>query len=116
VVPKPRPATDPTEGPTDPHKSPTDRDEGFATDRTALAWERMAIATLAIAAIVIRQGIVNGPLGLATPLAAILIGAALLQWRLSASLGPAHHYRQIGALAALTMLVAAAAFVIAIAG
>jgi len=101
VVPEPRPATDP--------------DEGLATDRTALAWERMAIANLAVAAIVIRQGIVFGPLGLATALATILILAALLQWRISARLKPTPHYRQIGALAALTLVVAVAAAVLAIA-
>jgi hypothetical protein len=75
----------------------------------------MAIATLAVAAIVIRQGIVSGPLGLAIPLAASLIAAAALQWRLSARLRPAPHYRQVGALAALTVVVAAAAIVLAIA-
>jgi uncharacterized membrane protein YidH (DUF202 family) len=89
-----------------------DPDEGLATDRTALAWERMAIASVAVAAIVIRQGVVIGPLGLAIPLAGMLVLAALLEWRLSARFGPAHHYRSIRALAVLTVILSTGAAVL----
>ena len=45
-----------------------------ATERTGLAWERSAIASLAVVALIVRQGIVAGPLALAIPIAAVITG------------------------------------------
>lgn len=100
-----------------------DSDKGLATDRTALAWERMAIASVATAAIFIRQGIVHGLLGLTTALAVLLLLGALMEWRVAARLRPSvpygqlravHHRREISALAILIIVTAAGAAVLAI--
>jgi len=100
-----------------------DSDKGLATDRTALAWERMAIASVATAAIFIRQGIVHGLLGLTTALAVLLLLGGLMEWRVAARLRPsvpygqlraAHHRREISALAILIIVTAAGAAVLAI--
>jgi uncharacterized membrane protein YidH (DUF202 family) len=93
-------------------------DSTLATDRTALAWQRVAIASVAVAIVVVRQGIVSGLLGLAIPLAVLLLAAAALEWSLSVSgrMSSALRHRQIAALTGLIMTLAVGATVLAIAG
>lgn len=94
-----------------------DWDEGVASERTVLAWERTAISSLAVAALVLRAGIVSGPLGLAIPLAVLLVLAAAGEWLFSRRLHAQHdrpyrhgavlHDREIVALASVTVVAAA---------
>ena len=55
-------------------------DAGVASERTVLAWERTAIASLAVAVLVVRAGIVLGLLGVAIPVAGLLAAAAVAEW------------------------------------
>jgi uncharacterized membrane protein YidH (DUF202 family) len=93
-------------------------DTTLATDRTALAWQRVAIASVAVAIVIVRQGIVYGLLGLAIPLAVLLLAAATLEWSLSVSerLSSSPRNRQVAALTGLIMTLAGGATVLAIAG
>jgi hypothetical protein len=93
-----------------------------AIERTGLAWERSAIASLAVVALIVRQGIVAGPLALAIPIAALLAAAAGLQWHLSRRVGPGRPEQGtavaqglVGLLAAVTLVVAAGAAALTIA-
>lgn len=91
-------------------------DEGVASERTVLAWERTAISSLAVAALIIRAGIVAGPLAVAIPLAAVMVGAAAGEWRYSKRIYAQHgrplaegavlHDRAIIALVAVTVILA----------
>jgi uncharacterized membrane protein len=96
--------------------SPTEPDPSLATDRTALAWQRMAVASAAVAAVVVRQGIVHGLLGVALALAVVLLVAAAVQLRFASRLTAVLHAPQIAALTALILFVAAGAAVLAVAG
>ena len=93
-------------------------DEGGASERTVLAWERTAIASIAVAALVLRAGIVEGLLGLAIPIAALLVLVGAAEWLFSRRVyfeherpyaqGAVLHDRAIFALAAVTLIAAAA--------
>jgi hypothetical protein len=74
------------------------------------------VSSLAVAVVVVRQGIVHGLLGLAIPLALLLLAGAGLEWRISTGLSPSPRHRQIVALTALHMTLAGGATVLAIAG
>ena len=101
-------------------------DEGVASERTVLAWERTAIASVAVAALVLRAGIVEGLLGLAIPIAALLVFAGGAEWLFSRRIYAEHdrpyargavlHDRSILALGAVTLIAAAASAALAIAG
>ncbi len=109
------------------HRAPgrsVEWDEGVASERTVLAWERTAIASLAVAALVLRAGIVQGLLGLAIPVTALLTLAAGAEWLFSRRVYQEHdrpfargavlHDRAILALAAITFIAAAASVVLAL--
>ena len=101
-------------------------DEGGASERTVLAWERTAIASLAVAALVLRAGIVDGLLELAIPIAALLVFAGVAEWLFSRRIYAEHdrafttgavlHERAILALGAMTLVAAAASAALAIGG
>jgi hypothetical protein len=83
----------------------------------------MAIASVATAAVFIRQGIVHGLLGLTTAFAVLLLLGAVMEWRVAARLRPsvpygqlraAYHLREISALAILIIVTAVGAAVLAI--
>jgi uncharacterized membrane protein YidH (DUF202 family) len=103
-----------------------DWDAGEANERTLLAWQRSAIATLVLAALVIRSGIVYGPLWLASLLGVILVGSACAGWIFSRRryLGydgaepptGAIHARAIVAQAAVTVIAAAGVVWLAVGG
>jgi uncharacterized membrane protein YidH (DUF202 family) len=102
-----------------------DWDEGVASERTVLAWERTAIASVAVAALVLRAGIVDGLLGLAIPVTALLMLAGAVEWLFSRRIylehdrpyarGAVLHPRAIVALAAVTLTAAAASLALALA-
>ena len=100
-----------------------DWDEGVASERTGLAWERTAIASLAVAALVVRAGVVEGLLGLAIPVATLLVAAATVESLFSHRIyvvghparAPELHPRAILALAAVTLTVAGVAVALALA-
>jgi uncharacterized membrane protein YidH (DUF202 family) len=99
-------------------------DEGIASERTVLAWERTAIATLALAVLVVRAGIVKSLLGLAIPLGALLVFAAIGEWLFSLRIYGEHdrpfeegavlHERAIATLAVITLIAAAGSAAVAI--
>ena len=107
-------------------RGPVEWDEGVASERTVLAWERTAIASLAVAALVLRAGIVEGLLGLAIPITALLVIAGAAEWLFSRRIYGEHdrpfergavvHDRAILALAAVTLIAAAASTALAIGG
>jgi putative membrane protein len=102
-----------------------DWDEGAASERTALAWDRTAIASVAVAVLVLRAGIVEGLLGLAIPIAAVLVIAGAAEWLFSRRIYVEHdrpyakgavlHGRAVLALAAVTLIAAVASVVFALA-
>lgn len=61
-------------------------DDGMASERTVLAWERTAIASLVVAALTLRAGVVGDALAVAAPAASLLVFAAVVEW---------HHSRRI---------------------
>jgi hypothetical protein len=91
-----------------------------------LAWERTAIASIAVAVLVLRAGIVTGPLPLAAPLAALLGLSGAVEWLFSMRIYSDHdrpceqgavlHHRAVGAVAAVTLIAAAGALVLALNG
>ena len=101
-----------------------DWDEGVASERTVLAWERSAIASLAVAALIIRAGIVYSLLGIAIPLGSMLVLASIAEWRFSVRIfsehaaaleeGPVAHERMLAVLVAVTVIAAAGAAVLVI--
>jgi uncharacterized membrane protein YidH (DUF202 family) len=60
-----------------------DWDQGEATERTLLAWQRTAIGTLAVAALVLRTGIATGPLWLAIVISTLLVLTGAVEWLFS---------------------------------
>jgi uncharacterized membrane protein YidH (DUF202 family) len=100
-------------------------DEGVASERTVLAWERTAIASVAVAALVLRAGIVEGLLGLAIPITALLLVAGAAEWLFSRRVYREHdrpfargavlHDRAILALGAVTLIAAVASIPLALA-
>jgi uncharacterized membrane protein YidH (DUF202 family) len=101
-------------------------DEGMASERTVLAWERTAIATLALAALVVRAGIVKSLLPLAIPVGALLLLAAVGEWLFSLHVyaqhdrpfedGAEQHETAIVALAGITLAAGVASAAVAILG
>ncbi len=101
-------------------------DEGVASERTVLAWERTAIASAAVAALVLRAGIVERQLGLAIPVTVLLVLAAVAEWLFSRRVYVEHerpfargavlHDRAILLLGAMTLIAAASATALAIGG
>lgn len=101
-----------------------DWDEGVASERTVLAWERTAISSLAVAALIVRAGIVYNLLALAIPLAAILGIAAIGEWVLSMRLSSEHdrpfehgailHDRALTVLALVSLTAAAGSAALAV--
>jgi uncharacterized membrane protein YidH (DUF202 family) len=91
-------------------------DDGGASERTVLSWQRTAIASLAVAAFALRAGIVDGLLGLAIPIAVLMTIAAAAEWLFSLRVygehdrpfarGAVRHDRALLAVA-IVMLVAA---------
>lgn len=111
-----------TEQPRQPVPRALDWDEGAASERTVLAWERTAIASFAIAALVVRAGVVAGPLGLAIPTAVVLVLAGLGEWRFSRRIYAEHdqmhargvvlHERALTSVWAATLIAALASTVL----
>jgi uncharacterized membrane protein YidH (DUF202 family) len=99
-------------------------DDGVASERTVLAWERTAISTLAVAVLILRAGIVIGPLTIAAPVGTLLAGAAGFEWYVRRRLYLEHdrpmvegailHERLIVILATITLAAAAAALVLSV--
>jgi uncharacterized membrane protein YidH (DUF202 family) len=102
-----------------------DWDDGVASERTVLAWERTAIASLAVAVLVLRAGIIDALLGLAIPVTALLVLAGAVEWLFSRNIYLGHdqsdvrggviHPRAIFILAAVTLAAAAASLALALA-
>jgi uncharacterized membrane protein YidH (DUF202 family) len=105
-------------------RGPIDWDDGVASERTVLAWERTAIASVAVAALTVRAGAVEGLLALAIPIAALLVLAAAVEWRFSRLIYSEHdrplaqgavlHGRAVLILAGVTLVAAAGSAVLAI--
>jgi uncharacterized membrane protein YidH (DUF202 family) len=100
------------------------QDQGGASERTVLAWERTAIASLAVAALVVRAGIVYSLLWLAIPIAGMLVLAGIGEWLFSHRIyaehtragqdGGAAHERALATLVGITVIAAVGSAAIAI--
>lgn len=95
-------------------------DDG-AAERTTLAWERTSVAELALAAVMVRAGIVTGELAIAIAIAALLVLGAGAQWRFAVrayrrlgqtAVGEGKHELALAGLAALVAISALASFVL----
>jgi len=105
-------------------RGPLEWDEGGASERTVLAWERSAIASVAVAALVLRGGIVDGLLGVAIPVAALLVLCGAAEWLFSLRIYQEHdrpigrgavlHGRAFVALSAVTLIAAAGSVALAL--
>jgi uncharacterized membrane protein YidH (DUF202 family) len=101
-------------------------DEGVASERTVLAWERTAIASLALAALVVRAGIVYSVLGLAIPFATLLVFAGIGEWLFSIRVYSEHenahetgavtHEAVLAILVGVTVIAAAGSAALAVIG
>jgi uncharacterized membrane protein YidH (DUF202 family) len=99
-------------------------DDGVASERTVLAWERTAIASLTVAAVTVRAGAVAGLLGIAIPIAALLVLVGAVEWQFSRRIYAQHdrplaqgaplHGRAVATIAAVTLIAAAGSAVLAI--
>ncbi len=111
-----------------PEQGPSERspewDEGVASERTVLAWERTAVASAAVAALILRAGIVEHLLGVAIPVATLLLAAGAAEWLFSRRIyqerdrpfaqGAVVHDRAILAVGAVTLVAAAASVALAL--
>lgn len=101
-----------------------DWDDGVASERTTLAWQRTGLSTVVVAVLVIRAGVVAGPLALAIPVASLLLAAAGGEWLLSRRIYVEHdrppeegavlHEAHMAMLATVTVVAAASAAVLAL--
>jgi uncharacterized membrane protein YidH (DUF202 family) len=108
-----------------PQDRALDWDVGGASERTVLAWERTAVASLALAALVLRAGIVERLLAVAIPVAALLIVAGAAEWLFSRRVYVEHdrpyghgavlHGHAIRVLGAVTLIAAVASAALAVA-
>jgi uncharacterized membrane protein YidH (DUF202 family) len=109
---------------TPPHRPPIDWDDGVASERTMLAWQRTALSTTVIALLVIRAGLTGGPLALGLGLGSLLIAVAAWEWLFSRRVYVEHarpqaqgapvHEGRMAALAISTLIVAAGSAVLAL--
>lgn len=89
-----------------------------------LEWERTAIASLAVAVLIVREGIVHSLLSLAIPIAAVLVLASLGEWlfcvrsyaELVGEADAVAHERVLAILVAITLIAAAGSAALAIIG
>ena len=65
---------------------PAEEDRGLATERTALAWTRSALALAVIGALAVRRGAQGDLPDLAYPAGAVVLGAAIAVWLLGSSI------------------------------
>jgi uncharacterized membrane protein YidH (DUF202 family) len=110
----------------DPRVRRSDWDQGVASERTILSWERTGLSTMVVAVFVLRAGIVDGPLALAIPIATLLGVTGAAEWLFSARLAHEHerpfaagaplHERVFMAVGAVTLVAAAGTAALAIAG
>jgi hypothetical protein len=101
-------------------------DAGFAFERTALSWQRTAIATIALAALVVRAGFVDRLLELAIPIAALIVLAGVMEWLYSWRIYTEHdrpvedgavlHGSVFVAIGTVTLVAAGASAALALAG
>jgi uncharacterized membrane protein YidH (DUF202 family) len=101
-------------------------DEGVARERTVLSWQRTSLATIAIAVLVVRAGIVQHMLPLAIPAGALILVAGAVEWLVSFRIesdndrpldaGAMLHDRWIAALGLVTVIAAAASAALALGG
>jgi uncharacterized membrane protein YidH (DUF202 family) len=108
---------------TPPSERSIDWDEGVASERTVLAWERTAIATLAVAALALRAGVVHHELTVGIPATVLLVVAAVAEWMFGRHIydehdrpldqGAALHDRAIVAIGAVTLFASAASIPLA---
>jgi uncharacterized membrane protein YidH (DUF202 family) len=101
-----------------------DWDDGVASERTMLAWQRTALSTTVVALLIIRAGVVHGPAALGLVLGMGLLGVAVWQWLFSRRIYIEHdrphahgailHAEWKGALAAVTVIAATGSVVLAL--
>jgi uncharacterized membrane protein YidH (DUF202 family) len=109
----------------DPRTHRSDWDEGVASERTILSWERTGLSTIVVAVLVLRAGVVDGPLALAIPIGTLLALTGAAEWLFGARLAAEHerpfaagaplHERVFMAVGAVTLIAAAGAAALAIA-
>lgn len=101
-------------------------DQAGATERTVLAWERTAIMSIAVAALLARAGVVQRRLGLAIPTAALLVLTGVIEWFFSQRIylerarsyadGAIGHGRVVVLVGVVTLITAAGSAVLALGG
>jgi uncharacterized membrane protein YidH (DUF202 family) len=99
-------------------------DDGAASERTVLAWQRTAISSIAVAALALRSGIVDGLLGRAIPIAVLMTLAGAAEWLFSVRLHRDHdrpfahgavlHERALLAVTGAILIAAAGSAVLAL--
>jgi uncharacterized membrane protein YidH (DUF202 family) len=99
-------------------------DDGAASERTVLSWQRTAISSIAVAALALRSGIEDGLLGLAIPIAVLMTLAGGAGWLFSRRVYREHdrpfahgavlHERALLAVACAMLIAAAGSVVLAV--
>jgi len=105
-------------------RRPLEWDEGIASERTVLAWQRTALGSIALAVLTLRAGIVDRLLALAIPVAALLLAAGAAEWLFSRRIYREHdrpfahgavvHHHAILAVGAVALIASAAATALAV--